>query len=183
MEDTEIIELYFDREEQAIYQTRIKYGNMLRAIANSILHNDADAQECESDTYVKTWNSIPPQRPSILSAFLSKITRNLSLDRYTYLHAEKRGGGEVPLVLDELAECVPDQEMPETDDELRELLNAFLKDLSTDARNMFMRRYWYCDSVAEVAERYNCSQAKVKMSLLRSRKKLENLLKKAGRLS
>lgn len=179
LEDATIIQLYFDRLESAIFATREKYGRMLQSIAYGILRSREDAEECESDTYLKAWNAIPPTRPAVLSAFLGRITRNLSLDRYDQLRAEKRGGGEIPLLLDELAECLPDGEDFDRASELalKELLNRFLAELSPEARRFFLRRYWFGDTVAEVAERYGCGASKVKMSLLRSRKKLEAALR------
>lgn len=181
MDDRVIIELYFKRAESAIAETRNKYGRMLKSIALGILRNMEDAQECESDTYLKTWETIPPVRPDVFSAFLSKITRNLSLDRYEYIHAKKRGSGEIPALLDELAECIPSQGSEYADEmALREILDVFLSGLKKDARVIFMRRYWFGDSVAEIAEGYGCSTSKVKMSLMRARKNLKALLEKEG---
>jgi len=182
VEDNAIIELYFQKSENAISETRLKYGRMLRSISFGIVKSMEDAEECENDTYLKTWNTVPPVRPHILSAFLSKITRNLSLDRYEHIHAEKRGGGEVPLLLDELAECIPDKNMSalEQDSELAEILNRFLGSLKKDARIIFMRRYWYGDSITEIAEKSGFSSSKIKMSLLRSRNELKAQLSKEG---
>lgn len=181
MDDESIIELYFLRAESAICETKAKYGRMCRGIAFGILKSREDAEECESDTYLKAWNSIPPARPNILSAFLGKITRNLALDRYEYLRAEKRGGGEIPLLLDELADCVSGGGLDEMDDgALRETLNGFLAGLSADARKIFLRRYWFGDSVADIARRCGFTQSKVKMSLMRSRGELAAALTKEG---
>ena len=108
MEDQAIINLYFSRSENAVRETKAKYGRMLLSIAFGILKIQEDAEECENDTYLKTWYSIPPARPDVFSAFLSRIARNLSLDRFEYLHALKRGSGEIPLLLDELEECIID---------------------------------------------------------------------------
>lgn len=179
MEDQAIIDLYFARSDQAIRETQDKYGRMLRSIAYGILKSLEDAEECENDTYLKTWNAIPPQRPSVFSAFLSKITRNLSLDRYDELHAQKRGSGEVPALLDELAECLPaggEVSSHLEEEELSGVINAFLKELKPDARNIFLRRYWFGDSVQEIAEKGGFGASKVKMSLSRSRKALEKVL-------
>jgi len=182
MEDEAIIQLYFDRAERAIAETKQKYGRLCRSIAYGILRSSEDAEECENDTYWSAWDAMPPARPSVLSAFLGKITRNLSLDRYEYLHAQKRGGGEIPSLLDELAECVPDTGSADvlSDLALKELLNGFLSGLGEDARRIFLRRYWFGDSVAEIAARYRFSVSKVKMSLLRSRRELEQILQKEG---
>lgn len=183
MEDEAIIALYEQRSENAIIQTKNKYGRMLVSIALGILRDMEDARECESDTYLHTWNVIPPQRPAVLSAFLSRITRNLSLNRYEERHARKRGGGEVPLLLDELAECIPGSDNTESfvrERALRQVLDDFLGSLRQDARIIFMRRYWYCDSVQEISARYGYGTSKIKMSLLRSRKELRKRLEEEG---
>lgn len=183
MEDRQIIDLYFQRSEGAISATRDKYGHLLCSIALGILKNMQDAEECESDTYLKTWNVIPPTVPNVLSAFLSKIVRNLSLDRYEHITAEKRGGGEIPVLLDELEECIPDPHGTGGSVQaeiLADLLNEFLGSLKKDARIFFMRRYWYGDSVEEISRKYNCGESRVKMSLMRSRNTLKAFLEKAG---
>ncbi|MBR1797323.1 MAG: RNA polymerase sigma factor [Clostridiales bacterium] len=185
MEDKDIIELYFARDEQAIESTRDKYGRLLRSIAYGILRSHEDSEECENDTYFKTWNVIPPTRPNAFQAFLAKITRNLSLDKYDQLHAAKRGSGEVPLMIEELEECIPDAVATATDDEsdnteLARILDEFLSSISEDARKMFMRRYFYGDSVNEIADKYGFGKSKVKMSLSRSRESLRELLAKEG---
>ena len=168
MEDQLIIDMYFARDEQAIACTRDKYGRLLRSIAYGILKSHEDSEECEA-----------------LQAFLAKITRNLSLDRYDQMHAAKRGAGEVPLMIEELEECIADQGATATDDEtedeeLKRILNKFLESLPQDARKIFMRRYFFGDSVNEIAERFGFGKSKVKMSLSRSRDSLSVLLKKEG---
>ena len=183
MEDELIIEMFFKREEGAIAETKTKYGHRLCRIAFGILRSRQDAEECEADTYMKTWNVIPPAKPQIFPAFLSKITRNLSLDRYDELHAKSRGGGEIPVLLDELEECVPDRwsagdYVDET--ELKEQLNIFLSGLKPDARVIFMRRYWFGDKIPEISSRYGYGSGKIKMSLMRSRKELKERLEKEG---
>ena len=182
MEDAHILDLYFERSERAIAETQCKYGRMLRGIAFGILRNWEDAGECEDDTYVKTWNTIPPTRPNVLSAFLSRIARNLSLDHYARSHAQKRGGGEAPLLLDELVECLPDRnaEVGANDSDLKELLNHFLAALKEDHRILFMRRYWYGDSIAEIAEKCGCKESRVKMSLMRTRRMLKQAIEREG---
>jgi|APHig6443717497_1056834.scaffolds.fasta_scaffold27409_2 RNA polymerase sigma factor (sigma-70 family) len=183
MEDQVIINLYFDRSENAIAETKTKYGRMLRGIALGILKSMSDAEECENDTYMKTWDSIPPTRPNVFLAFLSKIIRNLSLDRYDYIHAEKRGSGEILLLLDELSECIPDRNNTTEhaeEEELKEIINVFLDSLKADARNIFMRRYWFGDSVQEIAFYSGFGISKIKMSLMRSRKELKAVLEKEG---
>jgi RNA polymerase sigma-70 factor (ECF subfamily) len=183
MDDQQIIDLYWARSENAISETAEKYGKYCHTIAYHILHNDEDSEECVNDTYLRAWETMPPQRPHRLSAFLGKITRNLSLDRYKRLAAEKRGSGQVPLALDELLDCVPTGDSAEkTADDLAltESLNRFLGTLSVDSRRIFLRRYWYLTPVKEIAAGCSISESKVKMSLLRSRKELKKFLEKEG---
>lgn len=182
MEDQVIIGLYFERSENAVKETKAKYGRMLRSIALGILRIQEDAEECENDTYLKTWDSIPPAKPDVFSAFLSRIVRNLSLDRYEHLHAQKRGSGEIPLLLDELEECIADshEENHAEEETLKELLNHFLAGMKKDARVIFMRRYWFGDSVEEIADRTGTGKSRIKMSLMRSRRKLKAMLEKEG---
>ncbi|WP_308682642.1 RNA polymerase sigma factor [Stomatobaculum longum] len=181
MEDRAIVALYWKRAETAILETKKQYGRLLFSISRGILRNEEDAEECENDTYLRAWDTIPPKRPEKLSAFLAKITRNLSLDRYDAMHAEKRGGGEVPLLLDELAEVIADETAFPTDTEgLSEVLNAFLGRLKPDARTIFLRRYWFGDSVQEISARSGFGESKIKMSLLRTRQSLKEVLEKEG---
>ena len=158
MEDSEIIELYFNRDEAAVTQTSAKYGRYCGAIAFRVLHSREDSEECVNDTWWKAWNSIPPERPRILSAFLGTITRNLALHRYEKQHAGKRGGGETAAALEELAEVLASGDVTEAEailqtegSELTELLNGFLGGLSPDARVIFLQRYWYMEPVKEIA--------------------------------
>ena len=183
MEDNQIIQLYFDRSEEAISQTAVKYGKYCHTIANNILHNFEDSEECVNDTYWKAWGIIPPRRPKKLAAFLGKITRHLSLDKYRHYTADKRGGGEFSIALDELGDCV--SSLGNMDDYTNEMvlvdtLNRFLASLSTEHRKIFMRRYWYISSVKEIANDYGITESKVKMSLLRSRNQLKAVLEKEG---
>lgn len=183
MEDQQIIELFFSRSENAISETARKYGRYCYSIAYHILQNEEDSEECVNDTYLKAWDAIPPKRPEKLSAFLGKLTRNLSLHQYEKYHAKKRGSGRIALALDELQDCIPaaDNVAQAIDDmALTEILNRFLADLPTQSRNMFLRRYWYLDSVEEIAVRFRASESKVKMSLFRSRGKLKRFLEKEG---
>lgn len=183
MEDEKIIELYWARDRDAIAETEKKYGGFCFAVANKILCSHEDAEECVNDTYFKTWNSIPPVRPKIFSSFLGKITRNLAFSRYRSKTAEKRGGGEIMLVLDELGEIVSGKDDVERKAELSELtdvINSFLKGLSQDKRNIFVRRYWHCDSVKEISRRYGMTESSVSMSLMRLRKKLKDFLAERG---
>ena len=179
MDDAKIVQLYFDRNEQAIPATADKYGNYCKSIANNILGNHQDAEECVNDTYLNTWNTIPPHRPKMLSTFLGKIVRNLSFNRYKHNTAGKRGGGELPAVLDELAGCVSGNDDVEQAYEYKELvkdINDFLNTLPVHKRNIFVCRYWYTDSVADIAARYNMSYAAVSMELTRLRTKFHNYL-------
>lgn len=183
MEDKEIVQLYFDRSETAIFQTAAKYGKYCHTVAFNILHNLQDSEECVNDTYLKAWEIIPPHCPERLAAFLGKITRNLALDTYRRYSAEKRGGSEMKVVLDEIGDCVAsfgasDDEFEEL--ELTEILNSFLSSLSSENRKIFVRRYWYVSTVKEIADDYEISESKVKMSLLRSRNQLREVLTKEG---
>lgn len=183
MDDSKIIELYMDRSEQAISETARKYGRYCHYIAYNILHNDEGSEECVNDTYLRTWNSIPPKRPNKLQTFLGKITRNLSLNKYEKQSAEKRGSGQIPLILDELTECIPADRNSETlveDMVIKETLDRFLENLSADARKIFVRRYWYMSSVKEIAEEYGLSESKVTVTLFRTRQKLKTVLEKEG---
>ena len=183
MEDNQIIRLYFERSEEAIRQTEAKYGNYCHTIAYNILQNIEDSEECVNDTYWKAWGIIPPRRPKRLAAFLGKITRNLALDRYRRYTAEKRGGGEMAVALEELGECISSAESMEAHaDEmmLTDILNRFLASLSAEQRKIFMRRYWYVCSVKEIADDYGITESKVKMSLLRTRNQLKAVLEKEG---
>lgn len=183
MEDGAIVDLFFKRSEQAISETKARYGRLLLAVSYGILRSQPDAEECENDTYLKAWQVIPPGKPRVLSAFLSRITRNLSLDRLDRMKADKRGGGEMPLLLDELAECIPDGKDPETQCEgyeLGQLINDFLSGLKTEDREIFMRRYFFGDSVKEIASYSGHGESRIKMSLMRTREKLKKKLMKEG---
>ena len=181
MEDSKIIELYWQRDEDAIRQTQEKYGRYCHSIAYNILCSDEDAEECVNDTYVKTWNAIPPTRPSKFSAFIGKITRNLALDRYDAAKAHKRDGG-ITEPLDELAECIPDLQGGETatDSELGEAINGFLAGLPKRKRIIFMQRYWYCCSVKDIALNLGMSESNVKVTLMRTRNEFREYLTRKG---
>lgn len=183
MEDKEILNLYFSRSESAISETAKKYGTYCLRIANNILHNTEDSEECVNDTYMRAWNAIPPHHPMKLRTFLGKITRNLSLNRYQTYQTQKRGIGQVPLALEELAECIPAHETVEQAIgtlTLTELLNNFLADLPSEPRKIFMRRYWYFHTTKEIAKDFGISEGKVKVSLSRSRSKLKKYLEEEG---
>ena len=179
MEEKAILGLYFAREEQAIRETDRKFGNLCRRIAWNILGCREDVEECVNDTWLRAWDSIPPQRPGRLSAFLGRIARNLALDRYDYNHAAKRSG-PFDQLLSELSECIPCQRDDFAQLELTQILNSFLHSLPESRRNLFLRRYWYCESVEELGRRYRMSQSAVKSSLFRTRNKLKAYLEKEG---
>ena len=183
MEDLEIVELFWNRDEKAITETQNKYGNYCNSIAYSILHNTQDCEETLNDTYLAAWNSMPPHHPLMLSTYLGKICRRLSLNKWRSLSAEKRGGSEVTVSFDELEQCIPDQKSikEELDAKLlAEAIDEFLCGLKENERKMFVCRYWYFDSVADIAKRFAYTQSKVKMSLKRSRDKLKDYLIKEG---
>lgn len=185
MEDQKIIELYFDRNETAISETDKKYGSYCHTIAYRILQNLPDAEECVNDTWLRAWDAMPPQRPSVLRQFLAKITRNLSLDRWRSANAEKRGGGEAALALEELGECVSMEGNPATQLELEELKQAigdFLQGLSERERSIFLRRYFYLEKPEQIAKAYLLKKANVRLILSRTRQKLREYLEKEGLL-
>lgn len=181
MDDSKIIELYWDRSEQAISETSKKYGRYCHHIAYSILRKDEDSEECVNDTYLRAWDSIPPQRPNKLQTFLGKITRNLSLNKREKMSAEKRGAGQTSFILDELSECIPDEEDTVRTVEnmfIRDVLDRFLDELPTETRKIFVRRYFYMSPVKEIANEYGLSESKVTVTLFRTRKKLKTALEK-----
>ena len=183
MDDDKIVQLYLARDEQAIRETSAKYGALCHSIAMNFLGNAADAEECVNDTLLRAWNAIPPAEPESLAAFLGKITRNLAIDRYKELHRAKRGGGEIPAVLDELAEVIPAGDSPEDimlQTELKAEIDAFLRSLPKEKRYMFIRRCWYMDSIADIAADYQMTENHVSVTLGRLRKKLKAHLEKKG---
>ena len=183
MDDKTIVDLYFLRNEDAIGLTEEKYGPYCYSIAYNILSNREDAQESVSDTYMAAWNSIPPRRPSVLSAFLGKLTRHISIDRWRQRTAVKRGGGEVAVALEELSECVAGLQNIELEYERKELMKAytrFLKELPETERRVFLGRYWYMESIEAIATKFGFSQSKVKMLLQRTRIKLRLRFEEEG---
>ena len=183
MDDAKIVQLYWDRNEQAILATADKYGNYCASIAKNILGNHEDAEECVNDTYLNAWNSMPPHRPSILSTFLGKIVRNLSIKRYKHNTADKRGGGQATVVLNEIAEFVSDADSVEQEIDRKELVTAidsFLDRLPADKRNIFICRYWYFDSISDIANRFRMTENNVSVTLNRLRLKLHNYLLERG---
>ena len=183
MNDKSIVDLYFSRDEEAITQTDQKYGRYCYSIAYNILTNKEDAEESVSDTYMTAWRAIPPRRPSVLSTFLGKITRHISIDRWRERSANKRGGGEVTLALEELEDCVAGLQNVEMEYERKELIRAYVKFLDTlpiTERRVFLCRYWYVDSIEAIAEKFGFSQSKVKTMLHRTRVKLRKQLAEEG---
>lgn len=183
MDDKSIVDLYFSRDQEAITQTDKKYGHYCYRIAYNILTNREDAEESVSDTYVAAWRAIPPRRPSVLSTFLGKITRHIAIDRWRERNASKRGGGEVPLALEELQDCVAGMQNVEMDYERKEIIKAYVKFLDAlpvTERRVFLCRYWYVDSVEAIADKFGFSQSKVKTMLHRTRSKLRKQLAEEG---
>ena len=183
MDDKSIVDLYFSRDQEAITQTDKKYGHYCYRIAYNILTNREDAEESVSDTYVAAWRAIPPRSPSVLSTFLGKITRHIAIDRWRERNASKRGGGEVPLALEELQDCVAGMQNVEMDYERKEIIKAyvrFLDALPVTERRVFLCRYWYVDSVEAIADKFGFSQSKVKTMLHRTRSKLRKQLAEEG---
>ena len=179
MDDLDIIELYFCRDEKALTETDGKYGNYCYTVAFSVLNSMEDSKETVNDTYLELWNTIPPERPTVLSAFIGKITRRLAIDRWRKNTAVKRGGGEFEVTLDELSECISDNTNVEKIVEGKlvvSTINEFLKKLPDTERNVFICRYWYADSVKSVAKQFGFSESKVKSMLMRTRTKLKQKL-------
>ena len=183
MNDHEIIALFFARQEKAISATADKYGRYCHTVAYNILFNRSDAEECVNDTYLGAWNSIPPQRPNHLAAYLGKITRNLALNRYKRNSVAKRGSGQVEIALSELENCIPDNagvEQAVEDAVIVSVINRFLYADSPKNRNIFIRRYWYLCTIREIADSYEMSESNVKVLLVRMRSELKKQLEKEG---
>ena len=183
MEDKDIVQLFWDRNEQAIAETSAKYGHHCAYIAMNILNNREDAEECVNDAYLNAWNSIPPHRPGVLSAFLGKIVRNLSLDKLRHIRALKRGGNEMTLILDELGEIVSGDEAVidvVIRNELVRTINDFIATLSEEKQYMFFRRYWYSDSIKYIAAQCGRTENNISVELSRIRNKLREYLTERG---
>lgn len=185
MQDEQIVELYFKRDERALVETSDKYGIYCRSIARKILNDEETAKECFNDTLYHSWQNIPPKRPNCLRIFLGKVIRFLSLKHWEQDHAQKRGGNEATLAIDELEECVVDRSAYSADEQtedmvIREVMDRFLEDLTVQNRRIFMRRYWYCSSVKEISAALGVSESNVMTSLSRVRGKLREALEKAG---
>lgn len=183
MNDSQILALYLRRSERAITETAAQYGPYCHTIAYNILGNEQDSEECVNDTYFTAWNQIPPQRPNSFSAYLGRITRNLSIDRFRRGHAEKRGGGQLPLAIDELDRILTgprDLEETIVRSELTDTINAFLRTLPDSERRVCICRYFYLDSIPDIARQFGFSTPKVKSMLHRTRGKLKAYLIKHG---
>lgn len=181
MTDSQILALFWDRNEDAIRETDRAYGRKLYVLSDKILHSHQDAEESVSDTYMKTWETIPPQRPVYFFAYLAKLCRNFSLARIQWQSAAKRSA-EIVTLTREMEECIPDHsyERKMEGEEIGAVLDRFLEGLSPENRRIFLRRYWYTDSIQEIADRYGISQSKVKTQLHRTRKKLQSFLESEG---
>lgn len=182
MEDQGIIYLYLQRSQQALLETKNKYGAYCKTIAKNILSNDSDIEECENDTYLAAWNAIPPHMPRKLSVFLGRIARNIALDKYSYNTAKKRNR-EFEVILTELEGCLASPNTVETEyeaGEIANLINQFLYTIDEQARNLFIRRYWYSDSLEDLSLRFHMSSSKVKSILFRTRNKLRVYLDQEG---
>ena len=181
MDDIQIINLFFDRNEQAIRETDIKYGRLCFSVANKILENNQDAEECVNDTYLTAWNKIPPNRTNYLAAFLCKITRLLSLKKLELMNALKRAS-IMTVSFEELESVLPDRKIASSTEEedLGRLISAFLRQENEVARNVFLRKYLFFDTVAEIAERYGINENTVKSMLFRTRNRLREYLRKEG---
>lgn len=183
MEDSAILDMYFARSEQAITETDRKYGPYCYSVAYHILENRQDSEESVNDTYYSAWRGIPPRRPRQLGIFLGRITRNLAIDRWRRRSADKRGGGELTLVLDELAGCVSGAESPETElmrKEVTAALNRFLQTLPEQDRTVLLCRYYFANTQREICQKTGLTENSVKVSLRRSRKALGRFLEKEG---
>ena len=179
MEDQQIIGLLFQRSETAIFVLQQKFGGLCRSIISNILPDSRDVEECASDTYLRVWNSIPPQCPDRLDSYIARIARNVALDRYDYNTASMRHTG-LTLAYEELAMFLPSREDQTDGVEFRTFINRFLKGLPKPARMMFVRRYWYGESIAQIADAFECSEEKVKSTLFRTRNKLRQSMIKEG---
>ena len=179
MTDERIVELYWERSEKAIEETEKAYGRYFYSVAYGILCDGEDSKEIVNDTYLKAWNTIPPERPYHLKAFLGRITRQLSINRLEQSRAQKRGGRQYFLALDELDECIYDSNGESDMTELialQTVLNQFLRSLPLEARRVFIRRYWHMNSISEIARDFSMSESKVKSLLMRTREKLKKYL-------
>lgn len=180
-DDTEIVEMMFARDERALTYIQQKYCRYCHSIADNILGNHADAEECVNDTYLRAWESIPPNRPGVLASYLGMLTRRIALNRARRERADRRGGGQLPLLLDELQECIADPDAEGSDDGvLKEALERFLNALPQRTRMVFVRRYWYADSIGSIARDYGMRENAVSVLLHRTRRQLRADLSAQG---
>ena len=184
MNDQELLDLYFDRSEQASAVTYRQYGGYCYTIARNVLGSAQDAEECVNDVLLRLWERIPPARPKNFFAYIAAVTRSIACNRYTASKAQKRGGGEYALALEELFDCSgPDDVEQEIDGKvLGEVLDVFLGTLKPDHRKIFVQRYWYFCPVEEIAENLNMTKSKVTVTLMRTRAKLRDYLEEEGYL-
>ena len=183
MEDRAIVDLYWQRSDRAISETEAKYGRYCRTVAFNLLNSIEDSEECVNDTWLRAWNLMPDKRPALLSAFLGGITRNLAISMYRRRTSKKRGGGETALALEELSGCIPSDADPQREYESREFARAlgrFVSGLPETERRVFIARYWYLTSVADISARARFSQSKTKSILFRTRGKLRKYLREEG---
>ena len=183
MNDSQIIELYWNKDSKAISASIEQYGAYCFSVANGILDDAQDSEECVNDTWLKAWNAIPPARPTVLKVFFAKITRHLSFDRYKARKSLKRGGGDMPLVLEELAECIADESDVEGQvnaKELGEAINRFVASLSEREQKLFVRRYFFSEPIKVIADRCDMNENYVNVTLSRIRKRLRSHLSKEG---
>lgn len=183
MEDSRIVDLFWQRSDRAVTETDRKYGRYCRTVAYNILENREDCEECVNDTYLRAWDSMPDARPVALSAYLAKITRNLAISALRKRNSLRRGGGQTELALDELSEIVPAEQNVEAVIELREmtqLLDTYLSTLPSAERQVFMARYFFMVPVKDIAGKFGFSESKVKSMLSRTRGKLRHFLEEEG---
>ena len=181
MNDKQILELYLSRTENAITETAVKYGLYCKKISMNILQNEPDAEEAVNDTWLKAWNTIPPQKPNPLKTYLGMIARTVSINRYKYYTAQKRNG-KFDILLSEVEEIIPSSQadLDFEKGQIAKSINKFLETSDKESRIYFVRRYWYSDSILEIAKMYGASEGKVKSSLFRTRTKLREYLEKEG---
>jgi len=183
MDDKEILDLYFDRHESALHETKSKYGRRLHMTAMNILRSHEDAEECVNDALLKAWEAIPPARPDSFGAYLAKTARNIALNKIEANNAQKRGGGEMAILLSELEDCLPASDNIEDTFEatvVTDAINSFLDTLEKSARAVFVLRYFHGDSIRDISKRYRVSEGTLKSVLFRLRKKLKIFLEKEG---
>jgi RNA polymerase sigma-70 factor (ECF subfamily) len=178
MDDNAIVELFWQRSEDALSECISRFGSYCRKIAANILYSGDDADECVNETWLRAWNAIPPAKPSVLRAFLGKITRNIALNRVAASHAQKRGGGATELALEELAEIAAPARLEEG--EITAAINDFLETEPEESADIFVKRYWYLQSIKEIAAEYRYSESKVTSILFRQRGRLKEKLESEG---